>query len=94
MAATNQNAKVKPVRNRTQLFWHQVNKDMLHNFVSDVTNAGCAVIFGRTVNGSALSVCVLAGNDKQREYIGTLDDVEPTFDMILSDLDIDQAPRF
>jgi len=77
------------VRTRTQMMWYHVPADQLREFVHDVTMSGCAVVLGRTTNGSALSVCILAGNDKQRDYIGSMDDISPILEGLMRDLDID-----
>lgn len=82
------------VRTRTQMMWYQVPAEELRDFVHDCTMSGCAVVLGRTTNGSALSVCILAGNDKQRDYIGSMDDISPILQGLMADLDIDQQPRF
>lgn len=88
-------AKAKIVRNRTQMMWYQVPAEELRDFVQDVTMAGCAVVLGRTMNGSALSVCILAGNDKQRDYIGSMDDISPVLDGLRADFEIDtNRPKF
>ena len=80
-------------RTRTQMMWAQVPADELRTFVHDVTMSGCAVVLGRTLNGSALSVCILAGNDKQRDYIGSMDDISPVLDGLCADMDIDRTTQ-
>lgn len=59
--------------------WKVVPAKHIHALVTATVHNGGAVMFGATRDGSALSVTVLWGNDKAREYIGTYDDVEPTF---------------
>lgn len=52
----------------TPIGWDEVDAVTVAGFVSAVTNAGDAVIFGRTSDGGALSVTILSGDDKHREY--------------------------
>lgn len=54
--------------NGTPIGWDEVDAVTVAQFVSAVTNAGDAVILGRTTDGGALSVCILSGDDKHREY--------------------------
>lgn len=84
----------KVVRQRTQMMWTHVPADELRAFVQDVTMAGCAVVLGRTINGSALSVCILAGNEKGRDYIGSMDDISPVLQGLMADFDIEPSPGF
>jgi len=85
---SNLNSKVKPLRTRVQMDWGQVSRETLASFISLVTSEGCAVVLGRTINGSALSLCILAGSTKARDYIGNLDDVEPVMDSLLQECQI------
>jgi hypothetical protein len=86
MPGRNANAKepFNVVRTRKQIKWADVSRDVLAQFIQTVTDDGCAVVLGRTVNGSALSVCILAGSTKERDYIANLDDVEPIFDSLMA----------
>jgi hypothetical protein len=88
------NSKVKIKRSRIQMTWSMVPADYMRDVINDVTLAGCAIVMGRTLNGSALSVCILAGNDKVRDYIGSMDDIEPVIDGLLDDLQIDRLTDF
>lgn len=85
MPARNANSKepFNVVRTRKTIKWADVSRETLAAFVHQVTDDGCAVVLGRTINGSALSVCILAGNQKERDYIANLDDVEPIFDSLM-----------
>jgi len=47
-------------------------------------------LFGKTLNGSALSICVLAGNDKPKEYCASMPDVPWAMADILAELDIER----
>lgn len=81
-------------RTRIQMTWMQVDPHYLRSCVHDITSAGCAVVLGRTTNGSALSVCILAGNDKVRDYIGSMDDIEPVLEGLMDDVQIDRLTDF
>lgn len=48
--------------------WDEVDPNAIAALVSATTNAGDALIFGRTSDGGALSLTILSGNDKHREY--------------------------
>lgn len=93
MGSTNpaKQGRARILRTRTQMMWIHVPADYLRNVIQDVTASGCAIVLGRTSNGSALSVCILAGNQKLRDYIGSMDDIEPILDGMMADLDIDQV---
>ena len=60
----------------------------MRTFVDNLTQNGCAVMFGRTTDGGALSLLILAGNDKYREYITSPGDILPTFLDLLEDLNM------
>jgi hypothetical protein len=75
-------------RTRTTISWSAAGAESLRSFVSALTEAGCAVMFGRTTDGGALSLLVLAGNDKYREYITTPGDIMPTLLDVLDDCGI------
>lgn len=70
---------------RRSIQWGVVGAESLRSFVEQMTNAGCAVMFGRTSDGGALSLLVLAGNDKVREYITDPADAMPVLAELLAD---------
>lgn len=53
----------------TPIGWDEVDAVALAALVAAVTNAGDALILGRTSDGGALSLTILSGNDKHREYL-------------------------
>lgn len=57
----------------TPIGWDEVDAVTVAAFVAAVTNAGDAVILGRTSDGGALSVCILSGDTKHREYLSDPD---------------------
>src|SRR5919108_3693879 len=54
---------------RRSISWSSAPTDSLHQFIATLTDSGHAVMFGRTMDEGALSLVVLAGNDKFKEYI-------------------------
>jgi len=80
----------KAKRTRIQMQWNHVPAEYLRSVIQDVTMSGCAIVLGRTLNGSALAVCILAGKDKVRDYIGSMDDIEPVIEGLLDDTGIDR----
>lgn len=74
---------------RTPIDWYQVDAAMIRAFVNACTAQGYAAIFGKTLNGRALSVCVLAGEFKERDYINALDDAYDVLTGLLMTCDID-----
>lgn len=75
-------------RTRTTVSWASAGADTLKTFIATLTESGSAVMFGRTSDGGALSLLVLAGNDKYREYITVASDILPTFQDVLEDLQL------
>lgn len=48
--------------------WRDADKDQLHLAVDAVTGLGYALILGRTADGGALSITVLAGDTRPKIY--------------------------
>jgi hypothetical protein len=51
------------------LSWSAVGKDSLHSCISAVTDSGNALMFSRTLDGSALALTIYSGDTKSKEYI-------------------------
>jgi len=49
--------------------WSAAGKDSLHSVVTGITDSGNAIMFSRTIDGSALVLSVYAGQDKTKEYV-------------------------
>lgn len=60
---------------RQQISWQQLGETSLHSFVYKLSDLGWTVCFSRTSDGSALSLTVMAGNEKIKEYIHPGDDM-------------------
>lgn len=65
----------KSSRQRQQITWGTLGESSLHSFVQKMTDLSYTVCLGRTADGSALSLTVLAGDQKIKEYIHPGDDV-------------------
>lgn len=75
--------KSKRGRVREVLSWGKVKATTTHKLITACSDNGGAVMFGATRDGGALSVTVLWGNDKAREYIGSYDEVDPVVDDLI-----------
>ncbi len=63
-------------RNLADRRWADISVDVLADLVNVCTNAGAAIMFGRTSDGGALSVCILDGDSKIKDYFREPEDVE------------------
>lgn len=61
--------------------WSQVNGPLIKDCIGFVTASGDAITFGRTTDGGALSVTILSGNDRLKDYASTVAEAE---EMLLS----------
>lgn len=75
--------KSKRGRVREVLSWSKVKPARIHALVTACGDNGGACMFGATRDGGALSVTVLWGNDKAREYISSYDEVDPVIDDLI-----------
>lgn len=64
------------------LTWGDANPDLVGRAIESVTEAGHAVIFGRTQDGTALSITVLAGDDRSRLYPHTREGVDSALQLL------------
>lgn len=55
--------------------WSAAGRDSLHSMVTSVTDAGNAVMFSRTIDGSALVISVYSGQEKSKEYVTEVGDI-------------------
>lgn len=63
----------------SSIAWSSAGKDSLHSLVSAITNSGNAVMFSRTMDGSALVLSVFSGNTKSKEYVTEPGDIPALF---------------
>lgn len=79
-------------RKRETLSWANAPVQTLRTAIGVLTDNGCAVLFGRTMDGSALMFQVLNGKDKYKEYITTYGDIVPVLAECVEDvLDVQMA---
>lgn len=71
---------LKPWKKHVQtLSWSAAGTDSLKSLVSAVTDSGNAVMFSRTMDGTALVFSVFSGNEKVKEYITEAGDIPALF---------------
>lgn len=59
-----------------EVFYGQIEAEKLRLVIDTVTRSGGAIMFGRTSDGGAFSVCVLSGADKLKEYPHTPEELQ------------------
>lgn len=72
-------------RPRSVVSWSDVTAASIAQFVAAVTDAGSACILGRTSDGGALSITVLSGNERFREWPHTADEATEVLDYLASE---------
>jgi len=69
-----------PLRRRSNLrpvleiHWSDIDPGLIRLAIDACTRAGCALMVGRTSDGGALSLCILDGDTKIKEYPHTADE--------------------
>jgi hypothetical protein len=66
-------------QHHTSLTWDSAGTDSIRSLVSAITNSGNAVMFSRTMDGSALVLSVFSGNTKSKEYVTEPGDIPTLF---------------
>jgi hypothetical protein len=69
--------------------WAEINNQLLRDCLCAVTSAGAAIMFGRTSDGGALSITVLDGEQRVKEYPHSVDDAEATLSWLVSMYTVD-----
>lgn len=54
---------------KSTLSWSASGRDSLHSTIAAVTDSGNALMFSRTIDGTALVLSVFSGDTKSKEYI-------------------------
>lgn len=62
-------SNLRPV---VEIYWSDLESQDLRLAIDAVTRMGGAILFGRTSDGGALSICILDGNEKIKEYPHTV----------------------
>lgn len=71
---------IKPWQhNHKSISWAAAGTDSLRSMVAAVTDSGNAVMFSRTLDGTALVLSVFSGNQKSKEYITEQGDIPALF---------------
>lgn len=63
--------------NRASISWSGGPADSMRAAIGAITDNGAAVLFSRTTDGGALSIQVLAGSERSKEYITEVGDILP-----------------
>jgi hypothetical protein len=66
-------------KNKSSLSWSAAGTDSIKSLVAAITDSGNAVMFGRTIDGSALVLSVFAGNERSKEYVTEAGDIPALF---------------
>jgi hypothetical protein len=75
-------------RPRSAVSWAEVTAASIAGFVTAITNAGSACILGRTSDGGALSITVLSGNERFREWPHTADEATEVLEYLAGEYGI------
>jgi len=57
-----------------EIYWSDIDAAAIRLAIDAVTRAGGAIMVGRTSDGGALSVCILDGDTKIKEYPHTIEE--------------------
>lgn len=68
--------------------WADMQPQMVRDFIAVMTANGYGVTFSQTLDGSSLSVTILMGKDRIREYPKDMVELAQAFDSILSWADL------
>jgi hypothetical protein len=66
-------------KNHTSLSWSAAGTDSLRALVAGITDSGNAVMFSRTMDGSALVLSVFSGDTKSKEFVTEPGDIPSLF---------------
>lgn len=72
-------------KNHTSISWSAAGTDSLRSLVAGITDSGNAIMFSRTLDGTALILSVYAGQDKAKEYVTEAGDIPALFAYFLSE---------
>lgn len=71
-------------RKRSSIAWDDIPQDRIGLLVHAITNASAAVMFGRTSDRGALSITVLDGDERLREWPHSVEDFEEVYNWLVS----------
>lgn len=67
-----------PPRTRSTVEWDSIPNQILRDAICAVTSRGAAIMLSRTSDGGALSITVLDGSERIKEYPRDADECEQT----------------
>lgn len=70
--------------NHQSISWSAAGDSSLKATIAGVTDSGNAILFSRTMDGSALIVQVFAGSERSKEYATSVGDIVPLLEWVLS----------
>lgn len=70
-------------RPRRTIDWDEIPQDRIGLLVHAVTHAGAAIMLGRTSDGGALSVTVLDGENRIREWPNSVEEFDSLFSWLV-----------
>jgi len=77
MAKEPPNSPGKWKANRASLSWSAAGTETLKSTIVSITECGNAIMFSKTIDGSALICTVYSGNEKCREFVTEPGDIVP-----------------
>lgn len=66
-------------RRRRTIYFGELDTDALGRFVARICDSGSGLVLGRTTDGGALSITIMDGHERIREYPTTVEDAEDLF---------------
>ena len=66
-------------KNGHSISWSAAGSDSLKSLVTGITESGNAVMFSRTMDGTALVFSIFAGSEKVKEYVTEPGDIPALF---------------
>lgn len=66
-------------RPRGSVYWDEIPQEQIGLLVHAITKSGAAIMFGRTSDGGALSLTVLDGDNRIREWPRSAEDFESLY---------------
>lgn len=70
-------------KNAHSISWSGAGTDSLKSLITGVTDSGNAIMFSRTIDGTALVLAVYSGSEKVKEYVTEVGDIPALFAWVL-----------
>lgn len=78
-------AKFGSKGSQTTVRWAQVSGPLIKDAIGFVTSRGDAITFGRTTDGGALSVTILSGSERLKQYATSHEEAEELLMQVIED---------